>query len=130
MVQLASSKFIYSLAPPPGNYYTHYITMLHRLNITITICTHVLKKVCHPGSRDVADIVSVTMPLLSIKDLAVAISTRVGPAENDPPLYKLGLKPVQTVCKGVELLIELFWEVRERHPCIPQSCQLICASSS
>jgi len=25
---------------------------------------------------------------LSIKDLAVAISTRVGPAEDDPPLYK------------------------------------------
>jgi len=29
----------------------------------------------HPGSRGVADIMSVTMPLLSIKDLAVAIST-------------------------------------------------------
>ena len=42
----------------------------------------------HPGSRGVADIVSVTMPLLSIKDLAVAISNRVGPAEDDPPLYK------------------------------------------
>ena len=42
----------------------------------------------HPGSRGVADIVSVTMPLLSIKDLAVAISTRAGPAEDDPPLYK------------------------------------------
>jgi len=40
------------------------------------------------------------MPLLSIKDLAVAISTRAGPAEDDPPLYKLGLKPVQAVCKG------------------------------
>jgi len=48
----------------------------------------------------VADIVSVTMPLLSIKDLAVDISTRVGPAEDDPPLYKLGSKPVQAVCKG------------------------------
>ena len=42
----------------------------------------------HPGSRGVADIVSVTMPLSSIKDLAVAISTRAGPAEDDPPLYK------------------------------------------
>jgi len=42
----------------------------------------------HPGSRGVADSVSVTMPLLSIKDLAVAISTRVGPAEDAPPLYK------------------------------------------
>ena len=42
----------------------------------------------HPGSRGVADIVSVTMPLLSIKDLAVAVSTRAGPAEDDPPLYK------------------------------------------
>ena len=41
----------------------------------------------HPGSRGVADIVSVTMSLLSIKDLAVAISTRAGPAEDDPPLY-------------------------------------------
>jgi len=51
----------------------------------------------------VTDIVSVTMPLLSIKGLAVAISTRAGPAEDifdDPPLYKLGLKPVQAVCKG------------------------------
>jgi len=54
----------------------------------------------HPGSRGVADIVSVTMPLLSIKDLAVAISTRAGPAEDDPPLYKSGLKLVQAVCKG------------------------------
>jgi len=42
----------------------------------------------HPGSRGVADIMSVTMPLSSIKDLAVAISTRAGPAEDDPPLYK------------------------------------------
>ena len=54
----------------------------------------------HPGSRGEADIVPVTMHLLSIKDLAVAISTRVGPAEDDPPLYKLGSKPVQAVCKG------------------------------
>ena len=42
----------------------------------------------HPDSRGVADIVSVTMPLLSIKDLAVAISTRAGSAKDDPPLYK------------------------------------------
>ena len=41
----------------------------------------------HPGSRGVAGIVSVTMSLLSIKDLAVAISTRAGPAEDDPLLY-------------------------------------------
>jgi len=41
----------------------------------------------HPGSRGVADIMSVTMPLLSIKDLVVAISTRVGPAEDDPLLH-------------------------------------------
>ena len=41
----------------------------------------------HPGSRSVADIMSVTMPLLSIKDLVVAISTRVGPAEDDPLLH-------------------------------------------
>ena len=51
----------------------------------------------HPGSRGVADIVSVTMHLLNIKDLAVAISTRAGPAEDDPQLYKLGSKPVQAV---------------------------------
>jgi len=43
----------------------------------------------HPGSRGVADTVLVTMPLLSIKDLAVAISTREGPAEDDPMLYKI-----------------------------------------
>jgi len=53
----------------------------------------------HPGSRGVADIMSVTMPLLSIKDLAVAISTRAGPAEDDPPLF---------VREREELLIELF----------------------
>ena len=65
----------------------------------------------HPGSRGVADIVSVTMPLLSIRDLAVAISTRAGPAEDDPPLYKFGSKQVQAVCKGESGA--LFWEVRE-----------------
>ena len=54
----------------------------------------------HPGSRGVANIVSVTMPLLSVKDLAVAISTRAWPVEDDPLLYKLGSKPVQVVCKG------------------------------
>jgi len=32
----------------------------------------------HPGSRGVADIMSVTISLLSIKVLAVAISTRAG----------------------------------------------------
>ena len=64
----------------------------------------------HPGSRGVADIVSVTMPFSSIKHLAVAVSTRAGPAEDDPPLYKLGSKLVQAVCKErMELLIELFW---------------------
>ena len=31
---------------------------------------------------------SVTMPLLSIKDLRLLFSTRAGPAEDDPPLYK------------------------------------------
>ena len=44
----------------------------------------------HPGSRGMADIVSVTMPQLSIKDLAVAISTIAGPAEDDPPLIETG----------------------------------------
>ena len=42
----------------------------------------------HPGSRGVADIVSVTMPPVEYKDFAVAISTRMGPAEDDPPLYE------------------------------------------
>ena len=37
-----------------------------------------------PGG--VADIVSVTMHLLNIKDFAVAISTRAGPDEDDPLL--------------------------------------------
>ena len=41
-----------------------------------------------PGSRGVANIVSVTMPLLSIKDLAVS--------HNVPVEYK---RPVQAVCK-------------------------------
>jgi len=54
----------------------------------------------HPGSRGVADIMSITMPLLSIKDLAVAISIRAGPGEDDPPLYKSGSKLVQAVCRG------------------------------
>ena len=36
----------------------------------------------HPGSRGMADIVSVKMPLLSIK------YTRAGPAEDYPPLYR------------------------------------------
>jgi len=38
----------------------------------------------HPGSGGVADIVSVIMPLLSIKNK----NTRAGPAEDDPPLYR------------------------------------------
>ena len=54
----------------------------------------------HPDSRGVADNMSVTMSLLSIKDLAVAISSRAGHAEDDPPLYKLWSKPFQAVCKG------------------------------
>ena len=37
----------------------------------------------HPGSRVMADIVSVTMTLLSIKDLAVVTSTGPEPAEDD-----------------------------------------------
>jgi len=61
----------------------------------------------HPGSRGVADIVSVTMPLLSIKDLAAVISTRAGPAEDDLPLYKKGGNRFKLfVRERVELLIE------------------------
>jgi len=45
----------------------------------------------------VAEIVPVTMPLLSIKDLEDAISTRAGPAEDDQLLYILGSKPAQAV---------------------------------
>ena len=53
------------------------------------------------------------MPLLSIKGLAVAISTRAGPAEDDPPLYKLGSKLSRLFARErVELLIELLGGVR------------------
>jgi len=42
---------------------------------------------CTPSwVQGVADVVSVTMALLSINDLAAAVSTRVGPAEDDPLL--------------------------------------------
>ena len=63
---------------------------------------------------------SVTMPLLSIKDLAVAISTRAGPAEDDPPLYKQGSEPVRLIVRErVELLIELFGRCeRNKHSII------------
>jgi len=49
--------------------------------------------------RKAVDIVSVTMPLLSIKTLQLLFSTREGPAEDDPPLYKQGSKPAQAVCR-------------------------------
>ena len=53
------------------------------------------------------DIVSVTMPLLSIKDLAVAISTRVGPAEDDHCYTNKGRNRSRLfVRERVELLIE------------------------
>ena len=64
----------------------------------------------HPGSSGVVDIVSVTMPLLGIKDLVVAISTRAGPAEEDPPLYineGQNRSRLFVVKERVELLIEL-----------------------
>ena len=57
-----------------------------------------------------ADIVSVTMPLLS---LTVAISTRAGPAEDDLPLYYRNRSRL-FARERVELLIELFWEVLEQ----------------
>ena len=41
-----------------------------------------------------------TVKAQCLSDLAVAISTRAGPTEDDPSLYKLGSKPVQAVCKG------------------------------
>jgi len=54
-------------------------------------CDHSLDEVestaYHPCSGGVAGIVSHNS-LLSIKDLAVAISTRARPAEDDPMLYK------------------------------------------
>ena len=57
-----------------------------------------------------ANIVSVTMSLLNIKDLAVAISTRAGPAQDDPPLY-INEAPnwsrLFVVKERVELLIEM-----------------------
>jgi len=49
----------------------------------------------------------------------------VGPAEDDPPLYKLGSKPVQAFARErVELLIELFWEVLEKKTLILASMPL------
>jgi len=36
----------------------------------------------------VTGIITVTMPLLSVKDLAVAIFHQTGLAEDEPPLYK------------------------------------------
>ena len=62
------------------------MALIQRVGMAVSVC-HVYRK----SSRGVADIVSVTMPLLSIKDLAVAISTRAEPAEDDPPLYNLPL---------------------------------------
>ena len=63
--------------------------------LLFTKCWNIELKICRLHAKT-----SVTMPLSSIKDLAVAISTRAGPAEDDPPLYKLGSKPIQAVCKG------------------------------
>ena len=60
--------------------------------LLFTKCWNIELKICRLHAKT-----SVTMPLSSIKDLAVAISTR---AEDDPPLYKLGSKPIQAVCKG------------------------------
>jgi len=64
----------------------------------------------YPGSRGVANIVSLTMSLLNIKDLAVAIFTRTGPAHDDPPLYineGRNQSRLFVVKERVELLIEL-----------------------
>jgi len=65
--------------------------------------------------------VSVTMHLLSIKTLQLLFSTRVESAEDDPPLYKHGLKPIQAVCRNrVELLIQYsgkWFESSPRHCC-------------
>ena len=47
----------------------------------------------------------------------VLFSARAGPAEDDPPLYKYGLKLVQAVCRErVELLAELFGGCFENSP--------------
>ena len=50
---------------------------------------------------------SVTMAMLSIKDLTVAISTRAGPAEDDPPLYK-GVREQHLASKDlhIELMLD------------------------
>jgi len=65
--------------------------------------------------RGVADIVPVTMPRLSKKDLAVSISTRVGPAEDDPLLHNYINKGRNQsrlfVRERVELLIGGDWEL-------------------
>jgi len=58
-----------------------------------------------------ADIVSVTMTLLSVQDLAVVTSTGPEPAEDDD-CYKIRVETSQAVCRErVEILIELFREV-------------------
>ena len=76
----AKALCLYSQSPqackPVRRAPTWLTTALVEWNALLTILA--------PGG--VADTVSATMPPLSIKDLAVAISTRAGPDEDDPPL--------------------------------------------
>jgi len=51
----------------------------------------------HPGSGGVAEIVAHTAPVEHKRPGTCYFSTRAGPAEDDPWLYKLGSKPVQAV---------------------------------
>jgi len=53
-------------------------------------------KKCASGRDIYANVCSVEYK----RPLQLLFSTRAGPAEDDPPLYKSGSKPVQAVCKG------------------------------
>ena len=48
----------------------------------------------HPGSGGVAGIMLATSPLLSVRECILPLSVWVELAEDDPMLYKWGLKPV------------------------------------
>ena len=60
MVQLASSKFIYSLAPPPGNYYTHYISIYY---VTWTEYNNYNMHPCIPQS---CQLIRMHQPILTV----------------------------------------------------------------
>ena len=70
----------------------------------------------HPGSGDVAGIMSVTMPLSEWKTLQLLLLTSAEPAEDDLPLYKYCSNPVLLGCLEGErgTCNWTFWEVSWR----------------